>query len=272
MDAKPEWVPEWVWTEYTERRRWDNLQKDEYLTRIWQRIDKIISAPDCVSVWQALDTRKAAIDERDQRWSVTFGLPSIRFGGLLYEIASNADGATASELLSKSRRKALGTKVAKLARELSHAMRQTGMPEAFARRLRRPTEMPRELQADGEDMLRTIDIRAPRERQIAMLEMLASEEHRASLMDAYAAGRRDAVWHFGGTLEAIADAGEALAASKPPIAHTSSPDATRLFFIRETTALMRHHYGQPLREQVAALTRVLFNCEMDAATVTKLAP
>lgn len=73
-------------------------------------------------------------------------------------------------------------------------------------------------------------------------------------------------------LEDLAQGAKAYACSKPLVAQPRSPDALRLAFIHRMTRLFRDAYGKPLREATAALTSCLFDCEMDASTVSKLAP
>jgi len=61
-------------------------------------------------------------------------------------------------------------------------------------------------------------------------------------------------------------------AEPPVVKQVNAPNAKRLYFIRQVTNFFQTYYGSPLREQTAALTRVVFRCDIDAATIAKLAP
>lgn len=70
----------------------------------------------------------------------------------------------------------------------------------------------------------------------------------------------------------LASAAEDWASTPPRVTKPDAPNAARLRFIREITALFRQMYGTPLREPVAALTSAVFSDPIDVSTVAKLAP
>lgn len=76
-------------------------------------------------------------------------------------------------------------------------------------------------------------------------------------------------------IDALVQIEEAVAVwkcTKPSIYRPDDPNVNRTHFIRALTDFFRGTYGTPLREQVAAITRSVFECDMNAATVKKLAP
>jgi hypothetical protein len=74
------------------------------------------------------------------------------------------------------------------------------------------------------------------------------------------------------TLEAVAAAADEWTCTKPGIVRPNNANAVRLYFMRTMTACFRESFDTPLRDAVAALTRSIYQCDMDAATVAKLAP
>lgn len=57
-----------------------------------------------------------------------------------------------------------------------------------------------------------------------------------------------------------------------PVLTRGSKNPAVLYFVREITDYFRRTYGTPLREPTAALARRIFDHDIDAATVKKLAP
>jgi hypothetical protein len=60
--------------------------------------------------------------------------------------------------------------------------------------------------------------------------------------------------------------------SKPVLYRPSDPTAPRTYFVIRLTSFFRRYFKSPLRAQTAAVTRVLFDCDIDSIAVTKLAP
>lgn len=266
MDAKPEWVPEWIWAEYLDFRRWETPRPDEndVLARMYRRMDTLMAARECAALWRAVENRRDTLESRPTLMGLGAG---FRVCAMLFEIAANAEGIPPEEALSATERKKLGKVIAKRARDLRGALKdmaRSGTPAAFNGPL--------------DDFANQYSKSYVPHKSLE--GMLSGAEQSPEITAACMAGYRDAVGalamdDFADMLEAFERAGMALSNSAPPIAQLASLRAARLHFVRETTKDMRFHFGQPLREAVAALANVLFpsgpDGGLDAATVAKLA-
>jgi hypothetical protein len=85
-------------------------------------------------------------------------------------------------------------------------------------------------------------------------------------------GALGAMYRLDLILGTVAEAADRWAKTKPPITQFGNSNADRLYFMRRMTEFFKEEYGKPLRDQVAALTCVIFDCDIDKETVAKLAP
>ena len=105
--------------------------------------------------------------------------------------------------------------------------------------------------------------------QAAMLKGLATGIHAEAAMTA----ALNVVSNIGNVLLAVESAAYEMAHARSSLESSlGSKDPARLQFVRAMTKSFRREFGTPLREQVAALARCIYSCDIDAATIAKLAP
>lgn len=251
METKPEWVPDRIWELWLDHREtnfcWDPCGDEPSFIHPRPLTQKAMLDAGCRCVWLAVDRRyeEGAIRQT------------------LDVIDAAAEGPRGSHPdMPHAQRKLIGKRVARLSGELSEALRD--LSAAASQILyERGLELP-------------LEIRVPLDSAL-----IAAAESGKKL---YASGRNgfelsmqefvlatSIARDFDAALDAIRAGSLKWAATRPEVtAKGQSP--RRLYYVRELTRHFRARFGTPLREQVAALTRCAFDCEMDAATVAKLAP
>lgn len=275
MDAKPPWVPDWVWLEYVED--FVDVTHPQNDDSAWgDRLDRAIAGAivrnkRCECVWQAIDRRRGQITAYWQRererndWDFAPYYLDREASYVITSAQMLSLGFPPNEWFTVSQRAIRSKRIGRLARELADELWEIG--DAYGEL---PSPFVSELNATGRRVSAEF-VRSPR-------------KEAGSLPDDPAAIRwimHASQYSFTATqrfLDALERAAADWAASRPPVSHLAmdasgpSTSAFRLYFVREMTAFFRKVYDTPLREQVAALTSVLFACDFDAATVAVLAP
>lgn len=246
MESRPEWVPERIWTLWLDHRNtnfcWDPCEDEPEYIHPRPATQKAIRDPECECVWVAMERR---FDEGAVR--LIFDAIDFSTGG-----PCGSHGETPHAVRSR-----LGKKVARLSCSLRDALLEVAdaasmPPDELDRRLR----IPLELSVPLDHAIQTI----------------AESKKIGPEMDVFGhMALSSVVHHFDDVLAALGAAGSAWASSRPEVTAKGS-DPRRLHFIRELTRWFRQLFDTPLREQVAALTRCVYECDMEASTVAKLAP
>lgn len=207
--------------------------------QVMGRIKCVVNDETCAPFWRAISRRHKAIDEHGHEYEP--GSTDGRLVVVLYEIGEAALGIQAQNKLTASERKRKGKAIAQAARQLRLALDAISVDDCFPGWFYDGLERPR-----------------------------SDDDNTAS--DDYRAGKGAALYCYKEATLAFERAGLALAASKPDVPQSRSKAADKTRFIRFATTTMRQHYKTPLREAVASLTRSLYACEVDVATVAKIAP
>lgn len=285
MDAKPEWVPERVWADFELYREsmsnadasLSGVKSDEVQRRLG-RLESALRDRQCDCVWKAVTSRDDAGTHIDRMETFLVQLSQIdtvtmmrvldarliKSGAvrLFAMLEAASSGLAICDTIPASLRREGGKRIGKLAAELwleLAALREASgghLPDPFGEHLSKAAHK---------------------------LHAVILEQNGTSYDDAESKPFANDPTHMGYailetmllpeiSLRAILDGSEKWAQSKPPVGRPSDANANRLHFIREITSYFRATYDTPLREPVAALTRSIYQCEMDAATVAKLAP
>jgi hypothetical protein len=231
-------------------------------------LDRLILSKSCAPVWRMTEVREAdASRRRKALLTARYGHSDFfevqsSVGFLLDAIVDASEGVPSSEDFSLADRRAKGRRIAKLARRLEQEMAQLHSQED-------------ELPFGFETGLAAFASDAANSWVTTGAEFMAAHNvTKETLKDAVVlvqCGALAVVFNERGFLRALESTANEWSNTEPPIAHANDATALRRYFIRKLTAHMRSTYGTPLRAHVATLTRVLFDCEMDAATVAKLA-
>lgn len=276
MDTKPDWVPEWVWSEYLsfvrKYSRWAKLPGDSSKTgtRMLEIARLVIFDKNCAVIWPALERRS---EVAQSTWiELNKGLPEyVRRGdphqiiSLLTEVALAARGPSPDEVIPATARKLKGERIARLAselrREVTSIIPDGNCPRIFFNAYGDTAD------SVCDDVVETCKLLTERIENSAP----PSEE----LEEVRFAGRNGFLYGISGdfpALVAIEQAAIAWSQSEPVIYRPNDANASRLYFIRRISNYFRVRYHTPLREATAALTRQIFSCEIDVATITKLSP
>lgn len=243
--SKPETVPERIWTLWLHHRTtnfiWDECADAPQYIHPRPAVEQAIKSEDCKCVWASLDRR---YDE---------GAVRIIFDA----IQAATEGPAGSHALTPHAfRKKSGKQIARLARELRASMEELSAARTFMDYPPAFSGLPLEI-AIG--IATVID-------EIVKERMMGKE---LSFQERYAvSGITDNLVPL---LTALEQGALRWSATRPEITEKGS-NPFRLHFIRCMTKTFRDTFNSPLREQVAALTRCIYACDMDAATVAKLAP
>lgn len=241
---KPDCVPEWAWHEYLSAYkvavRNSGGHSDDTEMQVMACIQIIVSDRGCEPFWRAIAHRKCDLDEHGHGYEAhsTDG----RLVVVLYELGEAALGMQPQNKLTATERKRKGDVIAKAASRLRQALDAICVDGCFPGWF-----------YDGLEQLQPSD----------------EDDHTS---DDYHAGKGAALLCYAETIGAFERAGLVLAASTPDVPQSRAPTADKTRFIRFATTTMRRHYGTPLRDAVAALTRTLFKCDVDSAAVAKIAP
>jgi hypothetical protein len=231
-ESKPEWVPDRVW------EGWLDVLGDggDFSNSALAIFDK-----NCTCVWSSLDKRMTEISS---------------IAEFFYEIET-ACLVSRRFKLSQKERKRNASKMEKAARNLRETI-AAGAVQKFDKKSNSPVSFMTIVEAE---MMSAVEI--------AMLKGFKADisEHAALS----AAG--NVVSNFHDVLMAIEKSAQLLAQGASGIeASLGSKNPARLEFIRSMTRSFYRAFGTPLREQVAALASCIYCCNIDAATVAKLAP
>lgn len=253
VEAKPDWVPDRIWNLWLDHRNtnfaWEPCGDEPSFIHPRPATQKAILDADCSCVWFAIERR---FDEGAARW-------------IFDEIDFATEGPCGTHAETPHAvRNQLGEKVARLSGSLRDVLRQVAEaasmpPNQWDRDLRLPNELSVPLSTAVTKLARSgkaLYASGKKSTELSMHE---------SVLVAGIARNLDVV------LDALAAAGVAWALTRPEITAKGS-DPRRLYYVRELTRLFRRLFKTPLRAQVAALTRCAYGCDIDAATVAKLAP
>ena len=246
---KPEWIPDSAWTDIAE---WHALQSDPSVHKV---VAKVIACQDCECVWRAIEKRiNRTVPEpglRDEALLPAVPLTPAWLDYLLRHtpqpmpgvspyiivlatVALYAEWTDEAVMLPAAERRRIAGSIANHARALHDALSSAGgLGKA------------------------TVPLFHDIGENIKKRELFRADATILPLFEC---------------LDAIAEGAAKWGASLPLVGQPRATGAKRLYFVRRMTKAFRAVFGSPLREQVAALTRCVFECEMDAATVRKLAP
>jgi hypothetical protein len=253
VEAKPDRMPDRVWNLWLDHRNtnfcWEPCDDEPQFIHPRPATQKAILDAGCGCVWLAIERR---FDEGAAR-------------SIFDAIDFAAQGPCGSHAETPHAvRDRLGKKVARLSGNLRDALRElaeaaTMPPGKWDPHLRLPNELSVPL---------TTVTTALAESGKALYASRKSDAELSMQESVLISG---IARNFDVVLDALEAAGTKWASTRPEVTAKGS-DPRRLYYIRELTRLFRQHFNTPLREQVAALTRCVYDCDMDAATVAKLAP
>jgi hypothetical protein len=254
---RPDSVPEWLWETYQSMKDPALLAESgpfrfplqEPVVKV---LDGLMADPRCAVVWNAMTRRRGT---EYKAFRSRNGLDSLDDTSredvetLLARIPIMAAGLLEEDKVLEAARSRQGAKIAQAVHDLREALSDvrlpTGWPHPFA-------------MAFGNESI-----------AIAKLTSDGSREKWAMTVffDPFAA--LDVAFE---ALPALGTAAASWGAWQSSVSRPKDPNAARLRFIREITGFFRRMYDSPLREPVAVLTNSLFDCDIDASTVAKLAP
>lgn len=261
MEEKPEWVPEWIWEVRSKIRAERSDVNDEWAAKRNTVLDEVIADPGCAVLWKAMSRRRGtefvAFNGRLKDFSPPLHKNKDFLSSELHwveiflcRLPLMALGLLEEDKIPAATRRAQGKTIARLASELSAALFESQFKDGT---------WPHPLSYGAMHSAFHTTAGHGYDRLSGWLKQATYDPEDAmnQLLDA---------------LRATAVAGEAWASWESVVSRPNDPNASRLRFIREVSEFFRRMYDSPLRDCVAALTRCLFKCEMDAATVAKLAP
>lgn len=247
---RPEWIPVQAWAEI---EKWQRHPGSENVQTV---VSKILACKECGCVWRAIERRIAALQSKvgprpRERLCPVFVRPE--------EI---------DYLLRLSKRPVLGDAPYRtvLVAAVTYSLwrdEAVMFPASERRRLTAPIKRHARLLWESLSSAERIgEATTPLFREITKcLEQrgVIDGRTRAPILQC---------------LDAIVEGATTWGASSPLVGQPKAGNAERLYFVRRMTEAFRAWFGpeHPMREQVAALTRCIFDCELDAATVRKLAP
>ena len=266
MDTQPAWVPEWIWAEFLKLRNFLNEYPD--IGRDILLAKSVLEDKHCEAVWRAIDKRKGEPTRRYRQRCQQGGFRGDRWIGEAEELFKHleyaASGIPAAEAIPASERRAIATKIERHASALRREMLELdkrcghdGDPWCFTDGLQ---EMASAVANDFAPM-NSDDLLGA-----------AHKNHPIEGWDEFSSGVLIGFLNLSNALLAYANAADVWKRSRPEVARPNDEGARRLYFIRKMTNYFRKQYGTPLRESVAVLTSSIYKCDMDAATVAKLAP
>jgi hypothetical protein len=271
MDARPEWVPEWIWDDYQSYREFMQVcDPPERVDRDIRLVESVLQDKDCATVWLAIDRRKGEPTRRYRQWCKTRGLPDnlarSREAEQLFDAFTYfSSGIPRGVAIPSSERRAIAKRIK------THALALRAELEALDAQCDAegyPHELSECFGGLADEVASNF---AERNAEFALTHDWL-KERRGDKWDGFAVGVMAGLMSIEDTMGAISGAAEKWAQTKPPVSRPNDENATRLYFMREITNYFRKHYGTPLREPAAVLTRKIFKCDVDAATIAKLAP
>lgn len=278
MDAKPSWVPDWAWDEYLGfirgQERWASVPSMHGGT-VGEHMKvaalAIFLDKGCEVIWAPLAKRRA---HHKRRWvEQQKGLPDGYECGsesivvsLLFAVAVAMRGPPPHALTPASQRKERGNRIARLADELwqelaASAIAGWGLPVEVDEAVERSARASVPAFMRNEEELHVTYRGEP-------AHWDASQSNFALRAIAYALSPSAGF----PALQALKKGGLDWANSEPTLYRPNDPNAARLYFVRAITFFFKEHFGGPLREVTAAITRCLFEGDIDGHTVAKIAP
>lgn len=278
---KPEWVPEWAWSEYQEYKR--KLEKrasdtDTYISD-WAKLVlstgiEVLTHEGCASVWPIIERRAPDFSRRElckASEPSNLYLARSQVESLLEMIAAAKKGPNWHDCIPRTERKRQGERIAKLASELRSELNallipEGGLPIKFQDAFWKLGMDVSDAYSDqfhnfDDEVDQSTKDRYWRERDLVLHGAVYAMIKSSAVKD----NSRPA-------LVAIEEGANAWSQTVPAIYRPGETGAARLYFVRRLSNYFKESYGTPLREATAALTRCLFDCDMDAVTVAKLAP
>lgn len=260
MDKKPDWVPEWVWSEATEFIRETSRFPDSTAPDLAR---KVVFSRECRGVWPVMSRRNAAAEES---WYRKGAQVRPRFVWRLLMAAHLAlRGPNPQEAVTAKERKTRGTRIARLASDLRKELEAVRAGQGPL-----PYELEAEFCIAAEDIARMFSEEEAEIDQRLRVDRQEEERERNETM-IYTGVMQTTQQGFP-MLEAIERGALAWAESSPFAHRPNEAGAARKYFVQRITHYFREVYGTPLREPTACLTRCLFDCNIDAATVAGLSP
>ena len=261
--ARPQWVPSWIWAEYSDVDFFTRPDS-EFDTKI---LRQILRDKDCAVVWITIDRRKGKPTERRNLLFRARGwgedLILLNEAEQLFDAILSAAVFVGEKTIASAERR----KIARNIRRHANAL------------LAQLIILQNHCVGGGRSFPAAFDVQQQLAAQILCDRVIAEnikygnkEWESEKFVEAFKFGAACAMWSPNEMLAGLVVASDQWQSTRPPVAQTNSADAKRLYFLRKMTSYFCHAYGTPLRECVAALTRCIYQCDMDSATVAKLAP
>jgi len=252
--ARPDWVPEWLWDKYLQiKEEGGDRPAPEVITQV---LEKLFSDRRCEVVWNAMTKRKgeefSAFRARrgfvQKDHALDAGWDDVKM--CLIRIPIMASGLSEEDKVLPAKRAKQGEALARLARQLRNELMETRLSNRW----------PHPLSSDfGMQMYALTSHDHLTEASKRAIEILSTEPE-------------EALGDLCDELAALASAAQTWGSWESLIKQPNSSNADRLRFIRWMTEFFKNMYDSPLRESVAALANVLFDCNLSAQDVAKLAP
>jgi len=250
---RPEWVPVWLWDKYLQIKK--EVSEQPTSIALIPVLEKLFADQRCTVVWNAMTKRKGeefkalkakqSLEEDDE---LDTGWDNVKL--CLIRIPIMASGLSEEDKVLPSKRAKQGEELARLARQLRNELIETKLSNRW----------PNPLSSDfGMQMYRLTshdDLTKASKRATEIL-YTDPEETLGDLCD---------------ELAALASAAETWASWESLVKQPNSSNADRLHFIRWMTGFFKNMYDSPLRESVAVLANVLFDSNLSAQDIAKLAP
>lgn len=250
LTKRPDWVPDWIWSAYQRVTDPMRVGLPPLPPSSIATLNRAIQDKGCKVAWNSM-TQQRGKERSPFRTPTDPTYVSLHADAaeiVLARIPMMAAGPTPDEALTGSERKERCAKIAASALALQSALASA----------RSPASWPDPFCTAFVDAVLTS---APQGKDAA-----ATPWRAAAFYDPNAT--LDAILEI---LAPVATAAQAWSAARPLLPRPHDPQAARLRFIRQATALFRAMYRTSMREPVAALASALFDAT-DPSTVAKLAP
>lgn len=238
---KPAWVPEAIWSEY----RADELA-DCPATPEWLRAtaNQLLFDKRCAPAWVAITRRSEKFNARFKPMSGNDPFSSA-FWMLCHNVWRGRSGLSLGQTLTTKERKKIAAgvvdAVGKLGEKLTYLRAHNG-----------------DWNADFNGYFSTGYLQRCYSDGIRLAQAQLDVERFPHTLDR--------------ALLSLCESATRWAETVGAVGQPHAPNADRLYFLQTMTLYFRTAYQTPLREITAAITRGVFDCEMSAATVAKLAP
>jgi hypothetical protein len=260
LKKKPSHVPDWAWDEYQQAVDMKGLVIFEVSKAARPKLSdeerdikqRIISEYECKIIWSGIEKRKEkAID-----------IPSDRHALWLFANAKRFFlGPSKLDKISKSERKRLGEKVAKLSSDLQSTLLKVRRDEQV------PLVMEESLATPFQYFLGS---RSSLDHLNAEQFVVGTNKRNRELNVAIRGASREAFFsdHDFNVLTSLARGAKIWASTKPM--QYRAEDSAHIYFVKSMGHYFKNHYGQPLLEQVAVLTNCLYMTAITKSDVSKI--